>query len=186
MSKKKSSPKPQPGSPLTEGCQLKCVPSFEEKDHNLVMRLIVNPLKKLFAKPWNRHLRLYLKKAYYSSPSLSGNNERNSAIEKFQHVVPLQAGDFVMVRVLHEIESTLDPFMELRGCAFLEGMKKYCGTSQRVLRPMRYFMDERDYRRKRTRGLILLENVICEGTPVFGSCDRCCFLFWREEWLEKI
>jgi hypothetical protein len=22
--------------------------------------------------------------------------------------------------------------------------------------------------------------------PVFGCCDRCCQLFWREEWLEEI
>jgi len=47
-------------------------------------------------------------------------------------------------------------------------------------------MDERDYKVKKARGVILLENVICTGTPTFGACDRCCFLFWREEWLEKV
>ncbi len=26
----------------------------------------------------------------------------------------------------------------------------------------------------------------CNGTPTFGPCDRCCFLFWREEWLERV
>jgi hypothetical protein len=39
---------------------------------------------------------------------------------------------------------------------------------------------------KKVQGVILLENVICSGTPTFGACDRCCFLFWREEWLERV
>ena len=51
---------------------------------------------------------------------------------------------------------------------------------------MQTFMDERDYKMKKARGVILLENVICNGTPTFGPCDRCCFLFWREEWLERV
>ena len=65
--------------------------------------------------------------------------------------------------------------------AFLAG----CGEPK----PGQYppsFMDERDYKLKKARGVILLENLICNGTPTFGKCDRCCFLFWREEWLEKI
>jgi hypothetical protein len=27
---------------------------------------------------------------------------------------------------------------------------------------------------------------MCKGTAEFGTCDRSCFVFWREEWLEKI
>jgi len=26
----------------------------------------------------------------------------------------------------------------------------------------------------------------CQGTSDYGRCDRSCFYFWREEWLEKI
>lgn len=98
----------------------------------------------------------------------------------------LNAGDWVRVRSWEEIQPMLDPFKETRGCAFLDDMHKYCGTKQRVLKPMERFLDERDYKVKKVRGVILLENVICNGTPTFGKCDRCCFLFWREEWLEKI
>ena len=98
----------------------------------------------------------------------------------------LNAGDWVHVRSWEEIQSMLDPFKETRGCAFLEDMRKYCGTKQRVLKSMERFLDERDYKVKKARGVILLDNVICNGTPTFGKCDRCCFLFWREEWLEKI
>lgn len=98
----------------------------------------------------------------------------------------LEAGDWVRVRSLEEIQSMLDPFKETRGCAFLDDMYKYCDTKQRVLKSMERFLDERDYKVKKVSGVILLENVICNGTPTFGKCDRCCFLFWREEWLEKI
>jgi hypothetical protein len=87
---------------------------------------------------------------------------------------------------MQEILSTLDPFKELKGCAFLPEMYQYCETTQVVLKSMERFIDERDYKPKKTQGLILLENVICSGTPLYGKCDRCCFLFWREEWLEKI
>jgi hypothetical protein len=98
----------------------------------------------------------------------------------------LKAGDWVRVRSWEEIQPMLDPFKETRGCAFLEDMRKYCGTKQRVFKSMERFLDERDYKVKKVRGVILLENVICGGTPAFGRCDRSCFLFWREEWLEKI
>lgn len=98
----------------------------------------------------------------------------------------LNSGDWVHVRSMEEIQSMLDPFKETKGCAFLEDMYKYCDTKQRVLKSMERFLDERDYKVKKVRGVILLENVICTGTPAFGRCDRSCFLFWREEWLEKI
>jgi hypothetical protein len=103
----------------------------------------------------------------------------------FAPTIPFQAGDLVRVRAREEIDSTLDPFKELRGCAFLPDMYQYCGTRQRVLKSMTQFLDERDYKLKKVHGVILLENVVCNGTPAFGACDRCCFLFWREEWLEK-
>jgi hypothetical protein len=60
-------------------------------------------------------------------------------------------------------------------------MWQYCGTTQRVLQSMEHFLDERDYKVKKVKGIVLLEGVIYQGTPVFGRCDRSCFLFWREE-----
>ena len=97
-----------------------------------------------------------------------------------------QAGDWVRVRSLDEIESTLNHWKQVRGCAFMPEMAEYCGTTHRVLKPMKSFVDERDLQVKRSNGIILLEGVICKGTSDFGSCDRACFHFWREEWLEKI
>lgn len=59
-------------------------------------------------------------------------------------------------------------------------------TKQRVLQVMERFLDERDYKVKKVSGIVLLEGVICRGTPAFGRCDRCCHLFWRQEWLKKV
>lgn len=99
---------------------------------------------------------------------------------------PLQRGDSVRVRSKEDIEATLNKWNQLKGCAFMEEMWPYCGTVQKVHGRVVKFLDERDYLLKKCRGIILLENVFCEGTKDFGACDRSCFFFWREEWLEKV
>jgi hypothetical protein len=98
----------------------------------------------------------------------------------------LKAGDRVQVRSRKDIEATLDSRNALKGCFFMSEMWDYCGTEHRVLKPMEQFLDERTYRVKRTSGLVLLEGAICQGTDYAKGCDRSCFFFWREEWLEKI
>jgi hypothetical protein len=93
----------------------------------------------------------------------------------------LKAGDLVRVRSKSEIEATLNHWGQLRGCKFMPELAQYCGPTQRVLKSMERFVDERDLRVKKCKGIILLEGVHCEGTTDFGRCDRSCFLFWREE-----
>lgn len=90
------------------------------------------------------------------------------------------------VRSREEIDATLNVWQSLRGCGFLPEMDQYCGTVQRVLKPVVRAVDERDYQVKKFSGVVLLDGVICEGTATFGNCDRACFYFWREEWLEKV
>lgn len=110
--------------------------------------------------------------------------EANLAVDETP--LNLTAGDLVRIRSKEEIKSTLDFSQELKGCSFMKDMWGYCGSVHRVLKPVWRFVDERDYRVKRTSGVVLLENVNCEGTELFGRCDRACFFFWREEWLEKL
>jgi hypothetical protein len=98
----------------------------------------------------------------------------------------LRAGDWVRVRSLKEIESTLNHWGQVRGCAFMPEMASYCDTIHRVFKPMMKFLDERDLQVKKSAGIILLEGVMCNGTAGFGSCDRSCLHFWREEWLQKL
>jgi hypothetical protein len=174
------------GESYFEGCQLPCINQiglYEAKDP---LRSFKISLKRTLAYPWNYYIKQWLKNKYYSSIRSKGETSQQVALKAFLHVSPLKEGDKVRVRSLQEIKSTLDPFNELKGCAFLLQMHQYCGTTQRVFKIMQRFLDERDYKVKKTRGLVLLENNFCNGTPVFGICDRSCFLFWREEWLEKI
>jgi hypothetical protein len=117
-----------------------------------------------------------------------GVRKRNasSVSEASISAADLVAGDRVRVRSEEEIRGTLNAWNELKGCMFMDAQRQYCGTIQRVLKPVGRFVDERDYRVKKAKGLVLLDGLLCEGTPDYGRCDRACFYFWREEWLEKI
>jgi hypothetical protein len=169
-----------------DGCQLPSIPRFSIGPAEITEKSFVARLKRLLALPWNYFVKKWLKQAYYISLRWRGRSFAQMAARDFAPAIPFKTGEMVRVRSREEIDSTLDPFKELKGCAFLSEMYQYCDTQQRVLKAMQRFMDERDYKVKKVRGVILLENVICTGTPTFGTCDRCCFLFWREEWLEKV
>ena len=172
-----------------DGCQVPCLPGlasgmveFEPDGWKMY-------LKRSLALPWNRVVKVQAKRfTRWMDAGKAGNKvAANGAAERSAPVsAALKAGDWVRVKPLEEVEATLDRWKELKGCAFLEYMSQYCGTRQRVLQPLERFLDERDYKVKKCRGVVLLEGVICRGTPAFGRCDRCCFLFWREEWLERI
>lgn len=198
----------------SDGCQLPNVPKLSEGLVPAEPQSFVHRLKRNLAMPWNYYVKRWLKQVYRTyadrfgldkparmelpQPAICSDEFVGAQQEQLVNQLPkaedvdsarlgkLATGDWVRVRSRGEIQAMLDPFKETRGCAFLEDMYKYCGTKQRVLKSMERFLDERDYKVKKVRGVILLENVICNGTPAFGKCDRCCFLFWREEWLEKI
>lgn len=166
---------------VNNGCQLPGLSKIaegEQKDHSLPITIL---LKRRFAKLWNYTVKSRLKKI---DKTLLKNNKQTA--DSTIHREKLQAGDWVRVRPAEEIRSTLDRWQELKGCAFLSEMWQYCGTTQRVLVRMERFLDERDYKVKKCNGIVLLEGLMCTGTPVFGRCDRRCHFFWREEWLEKI
>ncbi len=170
------------------GCQLPCVPHFSEGAAELEPQPPLRRIKRLLARPWNYGVKKWWKRLdralAKSKPKAASQAAEVSLAEP--PAAPLMVGDWARVRSREEIEATLDRWQELKGCAFLEEMWEYCGTTHRVLQVMERFLDERDYKVKKVRGVILLEGVICRGTPVFGRCDRCCHLFWRQEWLEKV
>lgn len=172
--------------PDLDACQLPGVPRFSTGIADPGHQPAVARIKGWLAKPWNIHVKKWLKQAYYSSARWRRVSSARAASDQLTAAVDFAKGDQVRVRSRAEITSTLDPFKELKGCAFLPQMYQYCGTQQRVLRSMQRFMDERDYKLKKVHGVVLLENIMCNGTATFGACDRCCFLFWREEWLEPL
>lgn len=98
----------------------------------------------------------------------------------------LKTGEMVRVRSKEEILDTLDAEGKLKGCSFLNVMLPYCGTTQKVFKPVVRFVDERNYKIKNARGIVLLEGIMCAGTEFYGNCDRSCLFFWREEWLERL
>jgi hypothetical protein len=98
----------------------------------------------------------------------------------------LQCGDFVRVRSVDDIKKSFDARNQLRGCVFMQEMYKYCGTTQKVFKRVEKFLNEQDFLIKKCKGIVILDGLFCDGTKRFGSCDRSCFYFWREEWLEKI
>jgi len=110
----------------------------------------------------------------------------NTSTEERATVLNLKPGDIVRIKSREEIQSTLNRWNSLKGCAFMEEMWQYCGTIHCVFKRVNKFLDERTYLVRKCKGIVLLESVICNGTKDFGPCDRSCFLFWREEWLEKI
>jgi hypothetical protein len=98
----------------------------------------------------------------------------------------LKSGDQVRIKTREEVKGTLDCWNQLKGCAFVEEMWPYCGTTQKVFKPVEKFLDERDYLMKKCQGIFILDGLMCQGTKDFGKCDRSCYYFWRQEWLEKI
>lgn len=173
-----------------EGCQIPCLPNVSEGTVGYEKNTTGNRIKRLLAKPWNHTVKKYLKRALkdinrigISLKLIPAATTRSNTITATPQ---LAAGDWVRIRPLEEIQATLDRWKELKGCAFIQDMWQYCGTDQQVLKPVERFLDERDYKVKKTRGLVLLKDLMCKGTPVFGTCDRSCHFFWRTEWLEKI
>ncbi len=169
------------------GCQIPCVPNMSEGSAPIPNQTLMRRIKRTLAVPWNYYVKRWLKRLYRS---WKGWHNRYNSLTTAQNPVSshtsLAAGDWVCVQSEDKIRATLDPWSELKGCAFLPYMAEYCGTTQRVLQPVHRFLDERDYKVKKAKGVVLLQGVLCKGTPVFGQCDRACHLFWREEWLEKI
>jgi hypothetical protein len=177
-------------SETTLHCQIPCIARISEgiekvptqsfnKKIKFSIRRRLSPKKERSLKNYSNNLIQWLY-------SLIGRKSKDSENQGKNNSAALQPGDWVRVRSLNEIEASLNHWRQLKGCAFMPEMAPYCGTKQKVLKPMKRFVDERDLRVKKSKGIILLEGVTCQGTADFGRCDRSCFIFWREEWLEKI
>jgi hypothetical protein len=173
-----------------EGCQIPCLQQIAEGRAYIDPLPINNFLKRTLAKPWNYQVKNFLR--HYWLPlrgwisGIKKMDKSTAGIVINSSPSKIMPGDWVRVKSREEIETTLNSLKELKGCAFLDDMWQYCDRTHQVLQRMERFLDERDYKGKKCSGLLLLKDVLCTGTPIFGRCDRCCHYFWREEWLEKI
>jgi len=173
-------------------CQIHSVvkisePASENETSRLSIKMHLKlALKKTLSPRFKRTLKTRLNDFMIWWRKMTGSTEINENPALSSSSQALRAGDMVHICSKEEIQSTLNYFNELKGCGYFPEMWQYCGTTQRVLKPVERFVDERDYQVKKARGVVLLEGVICQGTELYGRCDRACFYFWREEWLEKI
>jgi len=103
----------------------------------------------------------------------------------------IKPGEVVRIKPLNEIENTLDEKGRYDGLAYMKtAMDKYCGSTHMVKKRVNLFFDERRQRLLRLRDVVILDEVYCEipkNSPLeWAGCDRTCFLFWKEAWLERV
>jgi hypothetical protein len=100
----------------------------------------------------------------------------------------LEVGDWVQIGSREEIEKTLDAAGKTQGLSFLPNMFQFCDTTHRVLKQVHYIFDERSWKMSKCRNVVVLDGVYCDGKDVFAreGCDRCCFMFWKTQWLKKV
>lgn len=162
-------------------CQLHSLPIMSDAVHPIEKILQRgNRLKRFSKRRWRYIVNFF---SELRSGVFEKNDQEKVALASFKRIEP---GDIIRVKSIHEIQSTLNRWNQLRGCGFMEEMTPFCGTEQKVFKRVERFLDERDYLMKKCKGIVILQDVYCTGTIDFGSCDRTCFFFWREEWLEKI
>jgi len=103
----------------------------------------------------------------------------------------LNSGEIVRVKALAEIERSLDGDSRFDGLYFVRPvMSRFCGGVFPVKRRIGRFFDEGRQRMVRIRDVVILDGVYCEkpadGEEPSSGCDRMCFLFWKEAWLERV
>ncbi|MFC1661147.1 hypothetical protein ACFL3S_06795 [Gemmatimonadota bacterium] len=103
----------------------------------------------------------------------------------------LQPGEWVRVKSLEEIRATLDSEERYDRLGFFTGVQeRFCGQTFQVKKRVDRFFDERRYRMLKVRDVVLLDSVLCEppadATNDWAGCQRSCFLFWKEAWLERV
>jgi hypothetical protein len=97
----------------------------------------------------------------------------------------LKPGDWVRVKTAREIFATLDANGKLRDLAFNPEMMAFCERRFKVFKVLnRMIVESTGELRKIRTPTVFLEDVFCDG-KLHGECDRSCFHFWREAWLER-
>ena len=171
---------------VEDKCQNQSVPFLSEGNVKMADKSVKTRLymffKRLLSSKNKRKVKRYTGLFLGRQRKNDGNGKSMQSVDS----IVLKKGDTVRVKSVEQIQETLDSWNELKGCQFMDAMKEYCGTTQRVFQTIERFVDERDYRVKKAKGIVILEKLFCYGTPKYGRCDRACFYFWRNEWLEKI
>ena len=102
----------------------------------------------------------------------------------YVETLALQPGDWVEVKCAGEIGQTLDSHGTTRGLKFLPDMLPLCGRRFRVHKRLETLFMEESRQIRKIKNTVLLEGVYCNGAGY--GCDRSCFYYWREAWLNRV
>ena len=133
-------------------------------------------------------LALFRLKERLRKPLTFKNDSRNSNkdVPAGNSSTTLKPGDIVRVRPFYEIQRTLDKKGFYKGMLFIDEMVRYCGKTYKVFKRVDKVFMHRDKKMQKCRDVVLLEGVLCHGYGPEIDCDRTCFFFWKDQWLEKI
>jgi len=135
--------------------------------------------------PTLRRILSFLVERAQRSLRLKRKAVKKQPVRSYNEVLNLQPGEWVEVKPEDEILKTLDENGRNLGLSFDAEMRKYCGGRLRVFRRVeRICMESSPGEVRRLKNTVILEGVICEGTSI--GCDRACFYFWREAWLQRV
>jgi hypothetical protein len=97
----------------------------------------------------------------------------------------LRPGEFVRVKPLSEIKTTLDKEGKHQNLLFAPAMANFCGQVMRVRDRVENIVLEATPRQRKIKQTVLLEGATCDGV-CHRLCPRQSLLFWRECWLERV
>jgi len=97
----------------------------------------------------------------------------------------LRAGDWVEVRSLADILTTLDKEGALEGVIFMPEMLQNCGKRYQVYKRADKTCDTvANTGLRRMVNTVHLAGLRCDGTA-HGGCEASCLIFWKEAWLRR-
>jgi len=98
----------------------------------------------------------------------------------------LEVGEWVKIRSKEEIFSTLNKDGKYKGLLYMPEMIKFCEKKFKVFKRVeRIMLESTGELREMKSPTVFLEGVFCDG-EFHDRCDRSCFLYWKEIWLERV
>jgi len=125
----------------------------------------------------NRLWRLTQGHSYYD---IAGEQKKTAS-----ESLHLEAGEWVEVKSVAEIEATLDARGRNRGLSFEPEMARHCGRRYRVATPVRSAIAEETGKMIHLSDTVILDGVDCQGI-CFHNCPRANHFYWREIWLRRV
>jgi hypothetical protein len=119
---------------------------------------------------------------FFAARGLSHSRSKKDK-PSYEEVLNLQPGDWVRVKSEKDILESLDHCSQNKGLAWMPIMSRYCDKKLKVYKRVDKIVLESTGEIRKLKNTVLLEGAICDG--IYG-CDRSCFHFWREAWLERV